>query len=140
MVYYVKQGQNSIFKSIKINGNQCTIQKLTPNTTVKKIEKIAEKMKKKQIEQVILNKETKQSEQFIKILNNYDITIHDGKWLMQYILQDIIDFLKLKGKLPRTDEISILANDLTSEVRQNIKTFASTNKKIRLVTNHLERF
>lgn len=136
MAYYIKQGQSSIFTKIKINENECTIPLITANK--KKVEKIVKKLKKKGIDQVVLDNKTKGNNEFIKYLNNYDIAIIDGKWLMQYMLQDIIE--KIDPKTTIEDEITILANDLTNEVNKNIKQFANKYKKIRIVTNHIEKF
>lgn len=138
MIYYIKQGQSSIFHPVKLYGNECEIPEITSN--IKKTEKIVKKMKKKKIEQVVLNKNTRKNQEFIRILNNYNINVLDGKRLMQYILQDIIDYIKEKNKITNIDEITILSNDLTNEVKQNIRTFAKQYKKIRIVTNHLEKF
>ena len=138
MVYYIKEGQSSIFKNVKINKNECKIPPTTSN--IKRMKKIGSKLKKKKIEQVVLSRKIKNGKEFIEILNNYDITIFDGKWFMQYLLKDIIDYTKKKMRITNDDEISILANDLNNEVKQNIKKFANTYKKIRVVTNHLEKF
>lgn len=74
------------------------------------------------------------------MLRNYDIAIIDGKWLMQYMVEDIIQYLDEKQKIKENSGISILANDLNNEVRQNIRKFSNKYKKIRIVTNHLEKF
>lgn len=138
MIYYLKQGQSSIFPKVKVIENKCEVTKL--GTNKKKIEKTVKKIKKKNIEQIVLSKELKQNEELIKTLKNYDITILDGKWLMQFMTEDIIDYLKQNGKVENTDEIAILINDLTDMARENIKNFASKYKKIRIITNHAERF
>lgn len=138
MAYYIKQGQSSIFQKIKIVGNECQISNMTFN--IKKLEKIVKKIKKKEINQVVLSRQIKQNKGFITILNNNDITVFDGKWLMQFMLNDIINYLKKKQKIMSSDEITVLANDLNYEVIQNIKIFANAYKKIRIVTNHLEKF
>lgn len=137
MAFYVEEGQSSIFTKIKISEDKCQISKLVSNN---KIEKTVKKMKKKKIEQVVLSKKLKQNEEFVKKLNDYDIIIFDGKWLMQYMLSQIIFYLEYKKIISNPDEITILANDLTNEVRQNIEKFSDMYKKIRIVTNHLEKF
>lgn len=138
MIYYLKQGQSSVFQRILIKENECEITKLASNK--KKIEKTVKKMKKKNIEQAVLNKELKQNEEFIKTLKNYDITILDGKWLMQFMIEDIITYLSEKKQIQTTNEITILINDLTDIARESIKMFANVYKKIRIITNHSERF
>ena len=140
MAYYIKEGQSSIFREIKLYENECRISRLNSNSSKKKIEKIVKKIKKKKIEEVVLSKEIKQNKEFIQELNNYDITIFDGKWFMQYMISQIICYLEKKEKISTVEEITILANDLTNEVKQNIQKFLNTYKKIRIVTNHLEKF
>lgn len=138
MAYYLKEGQSSIFPKVKIHENECVISKI--GTNIKRIEKTVKKIQKKNIRQVVLNRKIKENEQFIKELNNYDIATIDGKWLMQYMLKDIIAYLEEKRKISNADEITILVNDLNDEVKQNIKRFANIYKKIRIITNHLEKF
>lgn len=138
MGYYVKQGQSSMFQYLKLKDEECQILKEISMLKKNKKEKIVQKIKRKGINPIVISRKIKQDLDFIEILNNYDITIFDGKWFMQYILQEIIDYLKDKTK--NIDEITILTNDLTDEVRQNIRKFANKYKKIRIVTNHLERF
>lgn len=138
MTFYVEQGQISIFRRILIKENVCIILKKLNNN--KEIEKIVKKMKQNQINKIVLSKELKKNSELIKILKNYDITIFDGKWLMKYILQDIISYLKKYKQIHEIDEITILVNDLTDEVKENIKQFANIYKKIRIITNHYERF
>lgn len=138
MGYYIRQGQSSIFQHIKLIGEECQILKLITNITKSKKEKVVQKIKRKGINQVVLSKELKQNKEFIELLNNYDIIIFDGKWLMQYMLQKITNYLEAKTQ--NIDEITILANDLTNEVKQNIKRFANKYKQIRIVTNHIEKF
>lgn len=138
VIYYIKKGQSSYFPKIKIFQNECEVPQDIFN--IKKIEKIVKKIKKRKIDQVVLSKEIKQNPELIKQLKNYDITILDGKWLMQYMIEDIINYLEKNRKIEEIDEITILVNDLTKEAMQNIKKFANTFKKIRIVTNHLEKF
>ena len=138
MVYYIKQGQSSVLQYIKLIENECQILRLISNITKKQKEKVVRKIKRKGINQVIVSKELKENKEFIELLNNYDIAILDGKWLMQYMLEQIIE--NLKKKIPNADEITILANDLTNEVKQNIKRFSNIYKQIRIVTNHIEKF
>ena len=138
MIYYVKEGQRSIFPKIKIKENECEISEI--NNNIKKTERTIKKIKKKNINQIVLSKQLKKKQEFIKLLNNYDITIFHGKWLMQFLLQEIILYLNEKEKIKNIDEITILANDLSNVVKQNIINFANLYKKIRIVTNHLVKF
>ena len=135
MVYYVKEGQSSIFVSIKVIEDECQICKKIESA--KNREKIARKMKRKNINSVILSKKIKANREFVEELKNQDITIFNGKWLMRYILNDIIEYLEKNKKF---EEVGILVNDLTKENEQNIRKFADKYKKIRIITNHHEKF
>ena len=136
MVYYISEDKKRILKRIKVEGNNCKIAQLGEKE--QKIEKVVRKMKQKEIKQVVLSKELKKNKNLIKKLNEYDITILDGKWLMQHILKEIMEYLMGKQKIKDRD-IAILANDLTNEVKQNIMELACKYKEIRIVTNHLEK-
>lgn len=140
MIYYLKQGQNSIFKAIQIKENECTLSNLSENSSIKKIDKIIKKIKHKGINTIVLSKEMQLKQQIIQSLNDYDITILDGKWLMQYMLQNIIDYLVLNKNITDIDEITILSNDLNYVVNNSVNGFVNKYKKIRIVTNHTEKF
>lgn len=138
MGYYLKQGQSSMLHHIKVKDAECQVLKPISKITKNKKEKIVQKMKKKGLEPIVISKEIKQDLEFMKILNNNDLIVFDGKWLMQYILQLIIKYLEKKTK--KNDEITVLANELTDELVQNIRKFTDSYKKIKIVTNHLEKF
>lgn len=138
MIYYVKQGQRSIFPKILVKENECEISKIPTNN--KKLEKLVRKIRKKNIEAIVLSKELKKNKELINYLNNYDISICDGKWLIQYMIEDAINYLTARKKITLIEEITILINDLTDEATAMIKIFADNYKKIRIITNHSERF
>ena len=138
MIYYVKEGQNSIFQKILVKENQCEISKVPTN--VKKLEKLVEKIKKRKIEPIVLSKELKKNKKLIEYLKNYDVGICKGEWLAQYMIEDIINYLSERKKITLADEITILINDLTDEAKAIIKVFADKYKRIRILTNHSERF
>ena len=138
--FYIKQGQNSMFKRIKIENNICTIQNLSEKTKIKKVEKIAKKLSKLGVKTVIISKSLHENENFVNALKFYNITIFDGGWIGQYIIEDIIQYIEAKKMEFKKYEISILANDLTEEVKGNIKELINKFKRIKIVTNHSERF
>jgi len=138
VIYYIKEGQSSIFSKVNIKGNECEISKINKNN--KKAERIVKKLKKKNINKIVISKKLKENQQMIKQFNNYDITIFDGKWLMKYLLGEIIEYIGQIQKLQPIDEIAILSNDLSDEVKNNIINFSNKYKKIRIVTNHIEKF
>ena len=139
--YYLKQGQSLGLKTIKISGDICEIYSLSGNTKPKKIEKIIKRLKRYEINSVVLSKKIHLLSNFVNILNSHEISIFDGKWIGQYLILDIIEYLEKKQKVANNiDEVAILANDLTEEVKGNINALVKKFKKVRIVTNHPEKF
>ena len=137
MVYYIKQDEKLRFRKLKIDDNICKISIKSHNNMATKIVK---KIKKNNIEQVVLSKRIKKNKDIIKELNNYNITILDGKWLMQYMIKEIIFYLEEHKKINDSDEIAVLANNVNNEVRRGINELFNKYKKVRVVTNKLEIF
>ena len=137
MVYYIKQDEKLRFRKLKIDDNICKISIKSHNNMATKIVK---KIKKNNIEQVVLSKKIKKNKDIIKELNNYNITILDGKWLMQYMIKEIIFYSEEHKKINDSDEIAVLANNVNNEVRRGINELFNKYKKVRVVTNKLEIF
>lgn len=137
MVYYIKQDEKLRFRKLKIDDNICIISIKSHNNMAKKIVK---KIKKNNIEQVVLSKKIKKNKDIIKELNNYNITILDGKWLMQYMIKEIIFYLEQHKKINESDEIAVLANNVNNEMKRFINELFDRYKKVRIVTNNLEIF
>ena len=138
--YYLKQGQSSIFKTISLNDEVCEIYNLFENTKPKKIEKIIKKLKRNGINAVVISKEIHLITDFVNSLSSHEISIFDGKWLGHYLILDIIHKLVEKGKILDKDEVAILANDLTEEVKGSINELVKKFKKVKIITNHAEKF
>lgn len=137
MIYYIKQDENLRFRKVKIEDNICKIVIKADNDTAKKIVK---KIKKNKIEKVVLSKKIKKNQEIIKELNNYNITILDGKWLMQYMIKDIIFYLKKHEKIEEDNEIAILVNNINNETKMIIKELFNRYKKVRIITDNIELF
>lgn len=135
MPYYIKEGQSSVWFKIKFLKDECYIPKI--NSNLKRTEKIVRRLKKNNINNIVLSQKIKEHKEFIEMLKNYDITIFDSRWLMQYLVCNIISYLTQNKKI---DELAVLVNDLTIETKENIEKFADIYKRIRIVTNHLEKF
>ena len=137
MVYYIKQDENLRFRKVKIEDNICKIVIKADNDTAKKIVK---KIKKNKIEKVVLSKKIKKNQEIIEELNNYNITILDGKWLMQHMIKEIFFYLEEHKKINYSDEIAILSNNANNEIKMVINELFDRYKKVRIVTNNLELF
>lgn len=137
MVYYIKQDEKLCFRKIKIDDNICKICLKFRNNIAKKIVK---KIRKKKIDKVVLSKKIKKNQEIIKELKNYNITILDGKWLMKYMIKEIISYLEEHKKINYSDEIAILANNANNEIKRVINELFEKYKKVRIVTNNLKTF
>ena len=137
MVYYIKQDENLRFRKVKIEDNICKIVIKSDNNTVKKIVK---KIKKNKIDKVVLSRRVKENQEIIKELKNYNITILDGKRLMQYMINEIIFYLEEHKKINYSDEIAILSNNANNEIKRVINELFDKYKKVRIVTNNLKTF
>lgn len=104
------------------------------------MEKVARKLNKKEIDKVIVSKELHKYINFMNALTSNGIKVFDGKWLIQYLVIDIIEYLNKNKILENKDEVAILSNDLTEEVKGNLIELAKKFKKIRIITNHSEKF
>ena len=89
---------------------------------------------------MVLSKKIKKKQEIIKELNNYNITILDGKWLMQYMIKDIIFYLKKHEKIEEDNEIAILVNNINNETKMIIKELFNRYKKVRIITDNIELF
>ena len=84
---------------------------------------IAEELKEKQIEKlairtnkmierysnskkVVISKELKEKQIYINYLNTYGIEISDGKWLFEYLLPDITQYIINKKQLEKVRNIN----------------------------------
>lgn len=138
--FYITQGQNSMFKTIKIEDNICKIYNLSEKANIKKVEKTVKKMHKANINAAIISRELHVNTQFINMLNIYDITVFDGKWLGENLILDLIHYLEQRGVILKDGEVSILANDLTENIKGNVKQLSSEFKRVKIITNHEEKF
>lgn len=136
--YYIKQGKTKVFKKINIKENNCEILKKLENK--EKINKVIQDMTKNKIETVVLSKELYENKKFTNKLKENRIKVLDGKWLYIYMIPDIIEYICKKAQLDNNIEIGMLTNEVTDEFLGNIETLSKTFKKIKIVTEHPEKF
>ena len=109
-----------------------------------KIKKIIKKLKyssrKNFIDAVILSKALYSFEELKNqmVLNN--INIIDGKWLMKYLILEIVEYISEKRKIKIEEcEVAILVNSINDVEIENIKILAKKFKTIKVISNHSER-
>ena len=135
-----------IFNIIKINENKIILPIMGDETiSVKKAEKLAMKTKKildKTIsKKIVISKKIKKQEKYMELLSNYNYEIVDGKWLFEVLSCKALDYVTSKRKLKKQElAISILVNNLSEYMIENIKQIAKEYKRVNIVTNYMEKF
>ena len=135
-----------IFNIIKINENKIILPIIGEETiSVKKAEKLAMKTKKildKTIsKKIVISKKIKKQEKYMELLSNYNYEIVDGKWLFEVLSCKALDYVTSKRKLKKQElAISILVNNLSEYMIENIKQIAKEYKRVNIVTNYMEKF
>ena len=154
-MYYIQESDKlsfliKLFNIIKLEGNKIilpiTREKNGENKTNEKtLIKLASKTKRildsTNSNKVVVSKKIKEQEDYITMLNKYNIDIVDGKWLFEALIYEVLEYIiKLKNIKKQEVQISILTNDVTEYVIENIKILSKEYKKINIVTNHIEKF
>ena len=154
-MYYIQESDKlsfliKLFNIIKLEGNKIilpiTREKNGENKTNEKtLIKLASKTKRildsTNSNKVVVSKKIKEQEDYITMLNKCNIDIVDGKWLFEALIYEVLEYIiKLKNIKKQEVQISILTNDVTEYVIENIKILSKEYKKINIVTNHIEKF
>ena len=63
---------------------------------------MVKKMERADINAVVISKVLHTNTNFINTLNAYNITTFDGKWLGEYFIADIIEYLEKRVRKRRT--------------------------------------
>lgn len=116
--------------------------KLNKYTTKRLAKAVLKKLYDNCIENVVLSKHLEDLSLFKNILYSENMNILDGKYLFKVISYNILQYI-YEYKKEATDmfgEVSILANDLTEEVRQSIILISKNTKRLNVITNNIERF
>lgn len=113
--------------------------------TLKKAQKLARNtnkiLKKAHGNQVVVSKLIKNQEEYLNYLNSYNIRIVQGKWLFELLANDVLEYIVDKKRLKKEQiKVSILVNDMSDIMLENIKQIIRQYKRVNIVTNHLERF
>jgi hypothetical protein len=149
-LYYIQEVDKpnwlfKFFNIIKLERNTIILPINEQENNEKKLAKLAFKTNKilqvANSKKVILSKKVKSFNQYVNCLYTYNIDIVDGKWLCEVLSIDIMEYLLKKINIKNKDvKLSILVNDLSDIMLENIKIFAKKYKNINIVTNHIEKF
>lgn len=138
---------NCFFNHIELEGNKLILpvtgEKKIKETTCQKLIKKTNKILKKTIsKRIVVSKKIQEQQKFMQLLYTIeDLEIIDGKWLYELICIDILNYLCMKKQIKKEQtKISILVNDLSLIMLENIKEIAKQYKSVNIVTNHIEKF
>ena len=112
---------------------------------LKKADKLARKTKKlmenTSSKKIVLSQEIKKQEQYRNFLEVEGFQIIEGKWLEEILVYKIITYIINKKSMKKDDvQISILINDISENMLENLRNIIKEYKKVNIITNHLEKF
>lgn len=149
-MYYVQETDKpnfilNLFNIIKLKEDKIILPVQKEEMNLKKAEKLAKKTKeildKTNCNKIILSKEIKKQENYKNYLFSNQINIVDGKWLFDILSFQAIEYIVKKLNMKREETtISILVNDVTSNILENIRKIIRNYKRVNIVTNHIEKF
>lgn len=98
-------------------------------------------LNKTHCKKVILSKQMQNRELFCNQLYTQGFEVIDGRWLFAILSEEAIQYIIKSNKMTgKKIKISILVNDLTDIILENIKNIAKKYQRINIVTNHIEKF
>lgn len=110
------------------------------------IPKVKKLMKKYKISQMVLAEDLKQNEAFMKAFQNNreiesKVQILDGKKLMPYLLEEIIEYISNKqGKIAQLEDLYLLVKQDNCKYQENILCLARNFKTVNIVTPTLKAY
>ena len=149
-MYYIQETDKlnflfKLFNIIKLEENKIILPIIDEELTFKKAQKLALKTKKildkTNCKKVVISKNIKKQEKYINNLYTYNIDIIDGKWLFEILSNKALKYIVNKNKIKAQEElVSILVNDLSLNMLENIKEIVQEYKGLNIVTNHINKF
>lgn len=145
-MYYIEKADKpnafeKIFSIVKLKENKI----LLPNIDEKKSTRLAKKTNKilqiAQSNKIVLSKEVQLNKSYVNYLNSYGYYIVDGKILFEILINCILNYITNKNKILKEEtQVSLLVNNVTDYLLENIIILANEYKSINIVTNHMEKF
>lgn len=120
-------------------------QKFQKEKEIRKQLKLAQKtqkiLEKTHCKKIILSKKLQEKEVFCNKLYTYGFETIDGRWLFRVLSSEIANYITEKNNMIKEKTtVSILINDLTDIILENIKHIVKKYKRVNIVTNHIEKF
>lgn len=149
-MYYVQEADklNVIFKLfniVELKDDKIILPIRDEKISIKKAEKLGSKilkiLNKTNCNKIVLSKKIKEKEEIKNYLYSNQINIVKPDILTEILVINILEFIEKKKKLkPENITISILINDITINMLENIKIIAKKYKRLNIVTNHTQKF
>lgn len=150
-LYYVQEADKpnillNLFNIIRLEEDKIILPiTVQEEINLKKARKLAQKTKKILDEttcnKIILSKEIKKQKDYKNYLYSNNIDIVDGKWLFEVLSAKILEYVINKKNMKKEETpVSILVNEMTENILENIKQIVREYKRVNIVTNHIEKF
>ena len=150
-MYYVQEADKpnillNLFNIIRLEEDKIILPiTVQEEINLKKARKLAQKTKKILDEttcnKIILSKEIKKQKDYKNYLYSNNIDIVDGKWLFEVLSAKILEYVINKKNMKKEETpVSILVNEMTDNILENIKQIVREYKRVKIVTNHIEKF
>ena len=149
-MYYVQETDKpnyvfKLFNVIKLEDDKIILPVQNQEINLKRAEKLAEKTKKildkTNCNKIILSQEIKKQENYKNCLYSNQINIVDGKWLFEILSYQAIEYVIKKQNIKKDETtVSILVNDISNNILENIRKIVKEFKRVNIVTNHIEKF
>lgn len=150
-MYYVQEADKpnillNLFNIIRLEEDKIILPiTVQEEINLKKARKLAQKTKKILDEttcnKIILSKEIKKQKDYKNYLYSNNIDIVDGKWLFEVLSAKILEYVINKKNMKKEETpVSILVNEMTENILENIKQIVREYKRVNIVTNHIEKF
>lgn len=105
------------------------------------INSIIEILYKNNISKVVLSQSIKDDEELKNCIYEQNIAILNGKALFETMILECLEYIANKQNKKLNDiEISVLANDISTNLIDNMMVLADNLKSISIVTNNIEKF
>lgn len=149
-MYYVQETDKpnflfKLFNIVKLQEDKIILPVINEEIRRKKAEKLAKKTKKildkTNCNKLVLSKEIKMQELYKNYLHTYNLDIVEGRWLFEALSTQTLEYVAEKGKMKKEEiQVSILVNEITENLIENIKEIAKQYKSVNIVTKHAEKF
>lgn len=149
-MYYVQEIDKpnllyQIFNIVKLKDNKIILPINKEKISDKKAKKLVKKIKKilgqTKCKKIILSKKLKQYENLKNEIYSNNLEIINGRWLFSVLGTRVIEYIIEKKKMKAEEiQISILINDISEIMLENIKQIVRNYKRVNIVTNHIEKF